>query len=708
MKVNKSLVKHNNRIKFFVCCILAISLLFPITVCAEENTFFKNAPEDVTTSIGLDPETMEDTVTNNVTEGVATRTVGVWQEATSLIAYDFLQNFRPAMETFYSYFGITDVTRNWLKTGTNYNIYGYATSNDDFISLFKIVGYVIATLLYAWNLFTMLFGPLTENRESPLKLTAKYGITLFVVHFSEHLMSILSVIALRLWDYIASIDLSDSEALEGLLNPFDVFRVNFSISGFFSIILGIGFGWAMLKQVVRLLLEIIERYIVYSLLMIMSPMGLSTFVSKSSENIGKSYLQMYISELILLVSNLWFVRMFFRLVNNPNMGSDQILQNVQTMLFVLAFLTVAQRMDFYMKSMGLSTAITGGGVAMSARECVRTMQGITRATGYAIKTGNKIAGKGAYNAGIKTGSTSLMKLGQVLGGGTGSRAAGSAQQQLLNAQVNKGCPISATYDKGMWRAGANGSLKNATALSSNTINDGLRKYMGKDFNNNNQQISNLRASNNGDIIKGTSTLQLSGGLTKDVGFTLSRTASLGSENYTDLLGNSWYMSYDQNDAKLNVGEAISTEDHNFTPLTGLSLNEIESINPAFSAQDCIAAERMGDGLVLRNADGDIMAKALDNGSYYWNTDSALDASDFTGAHPAYDIGLQNVNVSDMGNGRYHVEGKDDNGDTKAYDLENLAVYDSSDYNKSKILQPEETDSDRATYGMEASKPNSTN
>lgn len=293
---------------------------------------------------------------------------------------------------------------------------------------------------------------------------------------------------------------------------------------------------------------------------------------------------MIASQLFLMIMNIWFIRMFFILMSNG--GADRTLDQIIFFFFVIAFLRVAQRLDSYMASLGLSVAQTGGGLLDSCAGAVY-MMGNTLSM---MKSGGKLASRATGSilstAAVKTGSTSLMKAGALMshmGGKKGPIM--SSGEQLHQAQMARGITPDISVNGRMWNQMAMGSLKSANGLTNESIMDGLSSNMEASFMENNPNMKSLHASNNGSVITGYSQVGVTAnGKSIDAGFTLSRQASAGATEYSDTHGNSWYMNYErQRSRPLDEGDAIYTNAANFKDLTGIDAHQVaETVGEDYS------------------------------------------------------------------------------------------------------------------------------
>jgi hypothetical protein len=205
-----------------------------------------------------------------------------------------------------------------------------------------------------------------------------------------------------------------------------------------ELILMIALGWNYFK----LLLEVVERYIVVGVLCYTAPLAFCLGGSKATNKVFQSWCRMVGSQLLLLVLNVWFIRGF-----NSSVGqfvaNGGALTNGQGNIFLwlfcsLAFLKTAQKFDSYLASLGLSVAQTGSSMGMELMMGMRMLSGLT--------------GDGAKSAGnvFKGGSGTAS-------GATGTAAAGGFMAGLASKFKGNSYVRDAVVDGGS-KIGVGGSV----------------------------------------------------------------------------------------------------------------------------------------------------------------------------------------------------------------------------------------------------------
>ena len=313
---------------------------------------------------------------------------------------------------------------------------------------FTIMQYTAWALLFiitVWQLFRTFGGPITEA-ENPWHLLVRSAIFAFLIAYAKPIFSIALDIARA--PYTALMDASmnpgdftfagiENVLASGLVTLVSVITV---VGLLLQIILMIALGWNYFK----LLLEVVERYIVVGVLCYTSPLAFAMGGSKATNKVFQSWCRMVGSQMLLLVMNVWFLRGFNSSVghfvaNGGALTSGQ--GNIFLWLFcALAFLKTAQKFDSYLASLGLSVAQTGSGMGMEL------MMGLRMLSGFAGGGGSKSAGS------MFKGGTTSAASGVAGAAGAGGVMAGLASKFKGNSYVRD-----AVVDGGA-RIGAGGSV----------------------------------------------------------------------------------------------------------------------------------------------------------------------------------------------------------------------------------------------------------
>ena len=268
-------------------------------------------------------------------------------------------------------------------------------------TVMQYTAWALLFLIVVWQLFKTFGGPLTEGEE-PWGLILKGGLFALLIYFAKPIF--LYVLEIARAPYTALMDLTLSKeaftfaGVENVIkNGFVMYVSNMSVVGaLLQIILLIALGWNYFK----LLLEVVERYIVVGILCYTSPLAYSMGASKSTSQVFKSWCRMVGSQLLLLVMNVWFLRAFNTSVAQYCVNGGALSNgrgNIFLWLFcAIAFLKTAQRFDSYLASIGLNVAQTGTGMGMELLMAARVVTGL----GSGFKSaGSVFKGAGGGSAG---------------------------------------------------------------------------------------------------------------------------------------------------------------------------------------------------------------------------------------------------------------------------------------------------------------------
>ena len=249
---------------------------------------------------------------------------------------------------------------------------------------FDVMQYTAWAMLFlitVWQLFKAFGGPISES-EHPLQLIARSSIFALLIGYAKPIFEIVLDIARAPYTALMDIQMSAEDftfagveqvLMSGITTLVSVITV---VGLILMLILQISLGWNYFK----LLLEVVERYIVVGVLCYTSPLAYCMGGSKATEPVFKSWCRMVGSQLLLLVLNVWFLRGFNSAVGQfiANAGATSTGQgNIFLWMFcALAFLKTAQKFDSYLAAMGLNVAQTGSGMGMELLMSARVLTGL--------------------------------------------------------------------------------------------------------------------------------------------------------------------------------------------------------------------------------------------------------------------------------------------------------------------------------------------
>lgn len=273
-------------------------------------------------------------------------------------------------------------------------------------TVLQYAAWTLLALITVWQLFRALTGPLGGETENPWSLLLRGAVFATLIGFAKPIFLYALTIARAPYTALMDVELTGEDftfsGVENVLKSGLATLISTAsvVGTILIIILMIALGWNYFK----LLLEVVERYVVVGILCYTSPLAYSMGASKSTAPVFKAWCRMVGSQLLLLVMNVWFLRGFHSSIGQY-IGNGGALSNGQGSIFLwlfcaIAFLKTGQRFDAYLSSLGLNVAQTGSGLGVELMAAARMVSGIGggfRSAGNVFRT----AGTAAAGAGTR-------------------------------------------------------------------------------------------------------------------------------------------------------------------------------------------------------------------------------------------------------------------------------------------------------------------
>ena len=281
----------------------------------------------------------------------------------------------------------------------------------------QYTAWAVLFLITVWQLFRVFGGPITEA-ENPWQLVARSAVFALLIGYAKPIFMITLDIARAPYTALMDVTMAAEDftfagieqvLTNGLVTIVSTITI---VAPILVLILLIALGWNYFK----LLLEVVERYIVVGVLCYTSPLAFAMGGSKTTNQVFKSWCRMVGSQLLLLVLNVWFLRGFNSSVGQY-IGNGGALSSGQGTIFLwlfcaLAFLKTAQKFDSYLAAMGLNVAQTGSSMGMELLMAARVLSGVgsgARSAGSVFRGGSTATGTGAAASGFAAGFASKFK-----------------------------------------------------------------------------------------------------------------------------------------------------------------------------------------------------------------------------------------------------------------------------------------------------------
>lgn len=235
-----------------------------------------------------------------------------------------------------------------------------------FIQAINIIAYVIAGVLICCHIISYLINLAHgEKVESIPKLiwNAVFGIvmvicgkTFLTMIFNEIVAPLSSALTEDVSDAGGTFSFSgvgsDMTGLGEITSAFD-------LNSLATLIVVLALMLIIWWNLIKLVLECAERYIICIFTINLSPLAFATMASENTKDTARSWLQMFWSQCVLLILNIWVVGIARTALNNGLFGASNT-EMVKWGLITYAFLKIAQRLDDMMQTAGLKITRTTG------------------------------------------------------------------------------------------------------------------------------------------------------------------------------------------------------------------------------------------------------------------------------------------------------------------------------------------------------------
>lgn len=294
----------------------------------------------------------------------------------------------------------------------------------------------------AFQCLKAMFAGLGFETESPAILLVRTFLFGFLLIMSKQVCEIGLSIGKTLMELIglpekASITFPDDSMFPDLTS-----------SWLLIVIIGVLIG----TQLIKLFFEIGERYVVVAILTLFSPIAFAMGGSRSTKDICSGFIRTYASMILLLVSNVLFLKLIYSALSSM---PDGVMILPWTVLIV-GIARVARKADNLLAKIGLNPSFTGDPLGNGMGKAVAFMATrsiLSSATHSSARQGAKSSGKGKSE--FKADST----------GNTHNRSNATSRNTAQNSsRANMGFNGGSVNNSS--HAGFNSSVRNSSSVNS--------------------------------------------------------------------------------------------------------------------------------------------------------------------------------------------------------------------------------------------------
>ena len=227
-------------------------------------------------------------------------------------------------------------------------------------------------------------------------------------------------------------------------------------------------GVVLMVQMVKLLFEIGERYVITSVLTFFAPLAFAMGGSKNTNDIFKGWCRMYGSMLVMMIMNIVFLKLIMSAMSSMSSGGVLV-----WLVFVVALTRVARKIDSHIGKIGLNPAQTGNEIGSHIPGAMTMM---------AVKVMSSAVGKSMANA--KGGSAGRNGSS---GGRSGGYRGGGGNRNSGGNRNNGGNNNGSNYRNG-GNPGGHNTNYNSGGNNSNHTSGGQNVHNG--YSGNNANVNN--------------------------------------------------------------------------------------------------------------------------------------------------------------------------------------------------------------------------
>ena len=165
--------------------------------------------------------------------------------------------------------------------------------------------------------------------------------------------------------------------------------------GVLSLLVGLIFVLLLFIDMLKLMMSIIEQYVLIGILAHLAPMAIATGCSKRTSQIFTSWLNLFVSHLLIFILNQWSLSVFTSAcatLSTDGWGKFGTSYGLVTWVVALdAFLRLSQHWEQILNKLGLKAVGTGNGFMGSLIAAAAIARSMGRHIGNAAKDGIKMA-----------------------------------------------------------------------------------------------------------------------------------------------------------------------------------------------------------------------------------------------------------------------------------------------------------------------------
>lgn len=265
--------------------------------------------------------------------------------------------------------------------------------------MFQAIGIGLIIGIAIYQLLRFLGGQLVDYNDTPARILVRAFIAGMMLWFGGYIINM--VVDLAALPYRAFLD-NNLDPVNFKLIDFD----NWSVADLFIdasaaitlksgtvIVLYILVMTVILYNLLKLMLEVLQRYLMVGILAYTAPLAFSTLTSKSTSQIFRSYINVFLGQCALMGITAWMLRLCISGFGFSEGESGAAFR----ILLTLAMCKIAQRADTFMQSLGVGTVTTTAGLLDDIVVGAKALSS-NRNKAYTSGTGEKVNNQAVLGA----------------------------------------------------------------------------------------------------------------------------------------------------------------------------------------------------------------------------------------------------------------------------------------------------------------------
>lgn len=213
------------------------------------------------------------------------------------------------------------------------------------------LGLILA--IAAWNLIKFFGGKMANVQDTPIQILIRSGIAAILVFSGGYILTMVVDIAKQPYDTFREMDAIENGFEFSIgASDFAALSVGPAATLLIALIFTILIAWNLIK----LFIEIAERYLLVGVLTYTSPVFYPFLCSTSMSQVFSKWVGMFVGQCAMMTVSILFTNLICSVFSVSGADTDVMLK----LLLGLAMCKVAQRADSYLQQLGIGVATTGG------------------------------------------------------------------------------------------------------------------------------------------------------------------------------------------------------------------------------------------------------------------------------------------------------------------------------------------------------------